>query len=144
MNIKIAQLAKKPFEVKSSAKNLKKTYQFQLDMAKLNDSTNQVVQDVDRSQLTDEELAELDKKEQAQAIQSFQAMLDIQEKVESYLADVLKLSAKQADDLEELEQDELFSISQYVAMRITGMSDADIEEANANQEDEGLPAQENK
>src|SRR5699024_3481498 len=115
MNIKIAQLAKKPFEVKSSAKNLKKTYQFQLDMAKLNDSNNQVAQDVDRSQLTDEELAELDKKEQAQAIQSFQAMLDIQEKVEGYLVDVLKLSAKQADDLEELEQDELFSISQYVA-----------------------------
>ncbi|KAA8445044.1 phage tail tube assembly chaperone [Weissella paramesenteroides] len=144
MNIKIAQLAKKPFAVKASTKNLKKTYQFQLDMAKLNDITDQEPEKVDRKKLSDEELKALDKREQERAVKSFQAMIDIQDKVENYLVDVLKLDENQIDDLEELEQDDVFGISQYVAMRITGMTDAEIEAANTTKEEVGLPAQESK
>lgn len=146
MNIKIEQLAKKPFDVKKSGKNLKKTYQFQLDMAKLQDKINQgsAIEEVDREQLSDKEKEALDKKEQGQAIISFQTMIDIQDNAENYLTEILKLSEKQADDLEELEQDDIFEISQYVAMRMTGMTDAEIEKAKTEDNDAGLPVQENK
>ena len=142
MNIKIAQLAKKPFDVKKSGKNLKKTYQFQLDMAKLQDKINQGSTDevTKRNELSDEEKAAFDKKEQEQAIVSFQAMIDIQDNAESYLTDILKLNEKQIDDLEDLEQDDIFEICQYVAMRMTGMTDAEIEKTKVEDNDEGLSA----
>ena len=72
MNIKIAQLASKPFAVRGTVKNLKKTYQLQLDMAN-----------------SDEKMNGLD------GVEALQAVLDIQEQIESFMIDVLNLSEKQ-------------------------------------------------
>ncbi|MFP7153281.1 phage tail tube assembly chaperone [Weissella paramesenteroides] len=117
MNIKIAQLASKPFAVRGTVKNLKKTYQLQLDMAN-----------------SDEKMNGLD------GVEALQAVLDIQEQIESFMIDVLNLSEKQIEKLEDLEQEELMEIAQYLAMRIMGMSDADIKAtlAEAQEDSEGL------
>lgn len=117
MNIKIAQLATKPFDVKGTVKNLKKTYQLQLDMANSEESM-----------------------ESLEGTQALQAVLDLQQTVEDYLITMLHLTDKQIEKLEDLEQEELMEISQYVAMRVMGMSDADIKDVLAQSavEDEGL------
>lgn len=140
MNIKIAQLAKKPFDVKKSGKNLKKTYQFQLDMAKLQDKIAQAAkyEEVDATQLSDEEREQQEKKELSQTVAMFQGMIDMHDTTSKYLVDILKLNEKQTDDLEELEQEEIVKISQMVAGHVTG---ADL--SGEQDEDEGLQPQEN-
>lgn len=118
INVKFAELGMtKPLEIKGTVKNLKKTYQMQLDMA--------------NSEETMEAL---------EGTQALQAVLDLQNSVEAYLIDILRLSAKQIEKLEDLEQEKLMEITQYTAMRVMGMSDADIKDVLAQSavEDEGL------
>lgn len=115
MNIKVAQLQAKPFSVKGSVKNLKKTFQFQLDMAESEE-----------------------KMESLEGVESLKAILDLQELVENYLTATLHLSAKQVETLEDLEQQELMEVAQYVAMRVMGMSDEDIKATMVESDDEGL------
>lgn len=116
MNIKIAQLQAKPFSVKGSLKNLKKTYTVLLDMAKLEEAS-----------------------EQQSGVEGLEAILKFENKLTEYLTDILKLSVKQQDSIEELEQNEVVEVVQYVAMRLMGMSDEDITESIANGvEDTGL------
>lgn len=116
MNIKIAQLQAKPFSVKGSLKNLKKTYTVLLDMAKLEEDS-----------------------EQQLGVEGLEAILKFENKLTEYLTDILKLSVKQQDSIEELEQNEVVEIVQYVAMRLMGMSDENITESiNNSVEDTGL------
>lgn len=116
MNIKIAQLQAKPFSVKGSLKNLKKTYTVLLDMAKLEEAS-----------------------EQQSGVEGLEAILKFENKLTEYLTDILKLSAKQQSAIEELEQNEVVEVVQYVAMRLMGMSDEDITESITNSvEDTGL------
>lgn len=116
MNIKVEQLAKKPFEVKGSVKNLKKTYIFQKEMAQMETLT-----------------------EDNQGIEVFDAMADMIEKLIDYIDTMLHLTVKQRESLEDLEQQEVINIAQYIAMKIMGMDDADIKKALGEQEsDEGL------
>lgn len=117
MNIKVEQLAKKPFEVKGSVKNLKKTYIFQKKMAEMETLT-----------------------EDNQGIEVFDAMADMIEKLIDYIDTMLHLTDKQRESLEDLEQQEVINIAQYIAMKIMGMDDADIKKALSGEEesDEGL------
>lgn len=116
MNIKIAQLQAKPFSVKGSLKNLKKTYTVLLDMAKLEEAS-----------------------EQQLGVEGLEAILKFENKLTEYLTDILKLSVKQQNSIEELEQNEVVEIVQYVAMRLMGMSDENITESiNNSVEDAGL------
>lgn len=116
MNIKISQLQAKPFSVKGSLKNLKKTYTVLLDMAKLEEDS-----------------------EQQLGVEGLEAILKFENKLTEYLTDILKLSVKQQDSIEELEQNEVVEIVQYVAMRLMGMSDENITESITNSvEDTGL------
>lgn len=116
MNIKITQLQAKPFSVKGSLKNLKKTYTVLLDMAKLEEAS-----------------------EQQSGVEGLEAILKFENKLTEYLTDILKLSAKQQSAIEELEQNEVVEVVQYVAMRLMGMSDEDITESITNSvEDAGL------
>lgn len=116
MNIKIAQLQAKPFSVKGSLKNLKKTYTVLLDMAKLEEAS-----------------------EQQSGVEGLEAILKFENKLTEYLTDILKLSVKQQNSIEELEQNEVVEVVQYVAMRLMGMSDENITESITNSvEDAGL------
>ncbi|MFL2019660.1 phage tail tube assembly chaperone [Weissella hellenica] len=116
MNIKISQLQAKPFSVKGSLKNLKKTYTVLLDMAKLEADS-----------------------EQQLGVEGLEAILKFENKLTEYLTDILKLSVKQQDSIEELEQNEVVEIVQYVAMRLMGMSDENITDSITNSvEDTGL------
>jgi hypothetical protein len=113
MNIKIAQLQAKPFTVKGSLKNLKKTYTVLLDMAKLEEAS-----------------------EQQSGVEGLEAILKFENKLTEYLTDILKLSVKQQNSIEELEQNEVVEVVQYVAMRLMGMSDEDITESITNSADD--------
>lgn len=113
MNIKIAQLQAKPFTVKGSLKNLKKTYTVLLDMAKLEEAS-----------------------EQQSGVEGLEAILKFENKLTEYLTDILKLSVKQQDSIEELEQNEVVEVVQYVAMRLMGMSDENITESITNSADD--------
>lgn len=128
MNIKIAQLQTKPFDVKGTLKNLKKTYKFQLSMAKMQASFDGNDKEVDVSKLSDEEKEVFERKQNEEGIKNIETMLNMQDGAVDYLVDMLHLNAKMSEKIEDWERDDLFDISQYVAMRITGMSDEEIEE----------------
>lgn len=117
MNIKVEQLAKKPFEVKGSVKNLKKTYQFQKDMAEMKGLT-----------------------EDKQGVEVFDAMTNMLDELIEYIDNMLHLTDKQHEAIEDMEQEEVINIAQYVAMRLMGMSEAEIEKALSDDSEEGLEA----
>ncbi|WP_087045586.1 phage tail tube assembly chaperone [Weissella confusa] len=116
MKISFKELRKAPFEVKASVKNLKKTYAIQLKMATLEDS----VQEDGR-------------------VESIQAVLDALDNLTEYVVDMLKLKPAEIDTLEELSQEDVMAIAQRLNMRLMGMSEAEIEKAlTETDEDEGL------
>ena len=117
MNIKVEQLAKKPFEVKGSVKNLKKIYQFQKDMAEMEGLT-----------------------EDKQGVEVFDAMTNMLDELIEYIDNMLHLTDKQHEAIEDMEQEEVINIAQYVAMRLMGMSEAEIEKALSDDSEEGLEA----
>ena len=117
MNIKVEQLAKKPFEVKGSVKNLKKIYQFQKDMAEMEGLT-----------------------EDKQGVEVFDAMTNMLDELIENIDNMLHLTDKQHEAIEDMEQEEVINIAQYVAMRLMGMSEAEIEKALSDDSEEGLEA----
>ncbi|TYC50754.1 hypothetical protein ESZ50_01545 [Weissella muntiaci] len=118
MNIVVKQLRTKPFEVKKSTKNLKKTYRMQLAMATIQDVADD---------------------EKSDGITVLKRQMELQDTIIDYTVDLLGLSEKEKDKLEELEFDEAVDISIYISMRVTGMTDKEIEESRAeDEEDEGL------
>lgn len=99
-------------EVKSSQKNMRLTYKFQLLMAKA-----QTFKDMD---LED----------------SIKASLDMLDQVNDYLITVLKLNDKQVELLDDLTVEETTQIANKVALRMMGLSEEEVEDALAPKEDE--------
>lgn len=116
MKILFKELSAKPFEVKDSVKNLKKTYAIQLKLANMQEASEQ------------------------SPIDSLNSMLEALDELSAYIVDILHLSKPQQEKLEDLSQDDLMRITQYLNMRLMGMSDADIEkaQADADSDEEGL------
>ena len=118
MKISFKELRKAPFEVKASVKNLKKTYAVQLKLATLEDSTQNDT-----------------------PVESLQAVLNALDSVTEYIVDMLKLKPAEIEALEELSQEDVMTIAQRLNMRLMGMSEAEIEKAlteSEDDDDEGL------
>lgn len=116
MKILFKELSAKPFEVKGSVKNLKKTYSIQLKLANMQEASEQ------------------------NPVDSLKSMMEALDELSAYIVDILHLSKPQQEKLEDLSQDDLMRITQYLNMRLMGMSDADIEKARAeaDEDSEGL------
>lgn len=110
MKITIKQL-KKTFDVKSSNKNMRKVYALQLEMNKV-------------ATADDDPMAQM------------QAQLDSMDAVLNFLREVLKLNKKDSEALEDMEMDDTVEMSQYVSMKLLGLSDKDIEDAFSEDEQE--------
>ncbi|KRL36622.1 phage tail tube assembly chaperone [Liquorilactobacillus uvarum] len=105
MEIYLKEFNKK-FVVKASNKVMKKTYKVQLKMAKADDIADVAPQEqIERS-------------------------LEMTESVEEYLKDVLKLNDKEYEKLEDLEFEPTIDLTNHVALRVMGLSETDIEDAN--------------
>lgn len=116
MKISFKELRKTPFEVKASVKNLKKTYAIQLKLATLEDAMS------------------ADK-----PVESLQAVYGALENVTEYVVDMLKLKESEIEALEELSQEDVMAIAQRLNMRLMGMTEAEIEKAlSESDDDEGL------
>lgn len=116
MKISFKELRKTPFEVKASVKNLKKTYAVQLKLATLEDSMQEDA-----------------------PVESLQAVLGALDNVTEYIVGMLKLKEAEIDALEDLSQEDLMNIAQRLNMRLMGMTEAEIEKALAeSDDDEGL------
>lgn len=113
MNILFKELSAKPFEVKDSVKNLKKTYAIQLKLANM------------------QEVSE------PNPVESLKNMMEALNELSAYIVDILHLSKPQQEKLEDLSQNNLMRITQYLNMRLMGMSDADIEKAQAEADEDG-------
>lgn len=100
--IYIKQLKKK-FDVATSNKVIKLTYRTQLAMAKAGDTDDKT------------------------SIEQIEASLKMTEMGEKYLKDVLKLSESQCEKIDDLDIDETVELVNYVIMRVTGLTDEDIE-----------------
>ncbi|MBJ7624283.1 phage tail tube assembly chaperone [Weissella confusa] len=116
MKISFTELRKAPFEVKASVKNLKKTYAVQLKLATLEDSMQEDA-----------------------PVESLQAVLGALDNVTEYVVDMLKLKSDEVESLEDLSQEDVMAIAQRLNMRLMGMSEAEIEKAlTETDDDEGL------
>ena len=115
MKISFKELRKAPFEVKASVKNLKKTYAVQLKLATLEDSMSPDA-----------------------PVESLQAVLGALDNVTEYVVDMLKLKSAEIEALEELSQEDVMAIAQRLNMRLMGMTEAEIEKALTETDDEGL------
>lgn len=143
MKIAFKELRKAPFEVKASIKNLKKTYKIQLKLAKLQemfseDVLDKVDEEVEKTE--EEQLKEEIAKNQRNITKTEKAMEGL-DSVTEYVVDMLKLKESEADKLEELSQEEVMAIAQRLNMRLMGMTEAEIEEAlteSEDDDDEGL------
>ena len=116
MKISFKELRKTPFEVKASVKNLKKTYAIQLKLATLEDSMQEDA-----------------------PVESLQAVLGALDGVTEYVVDMLKLKPAEIEALEDLSQEDVMAVAQRLNMRLMGMTEAEIEKALAEyDDDEGL------
>lgn len=116
MKISFKELRKAPFEVKASVKNLKKTYAIQLKLASLQDSVQEDA-----------------------PVESLKVVLGALDNVTEYVVDMLNLKPAEIEALEDLGQEDVMAIAQRLNMRLMGMSEADIEKAlTETDEDEGL------
>ncbi|MFL2020426.1 phage tail tube assembly chaperone, partial [Weissella hellenica] len=68
---------------------------------------------------------------------SLKNMMEALNELSAYIVDILHLSKPQQEKLEDLSQNNLMRITQYLNMRLMGMSDADIEKAQAEADDDG-------
>lgn len=118
MKIAFKELRKAPFEVKASVKNLKKTYGIQLKLATLEDSMQEDA-----------------------PVESLQAALSALDGITEYIVDMLKLKPAEIEALEELSEEDVMTIAQRLNMRLMGMTEAEIEKAlteSEDDDDEGL------
>lgn len=95
---------KKTYEVKQSVKNMRKTYKLQLVFSKTQDMEGK----------SDEEAVDT-------LLEAFDTAID-------YISSLLKLSDKQKEELEDLEQTQLIELANQIAMKLMGMSEADLKE----------------
>ena len=97
---------KKKFNIKSSNKNMRATYKLQLTMAKASDIDNM------------------------EPSEQIQATLNMTDDVCDYLKNVLKLTDKQVEVLDDLDATETVKLANHVAMRLMGLSEDDIKKAS--------------
>ena len=109
---------KKPFEVKESNKNIRKTWQLQKLMTKLS---------------IEQELADSDNPEKAEEM--IDMMLDVQTKVIEYVVDVLNLTDTQVDKVDDLSFDETVQLATRISSELLH-----VETVEATEEDTGLEA----
>lgn len=95
---------KKTYDIKQSVKNMRKTYKLQLVFS----------QNGDMEGKSDEEVVE--------------SMLNTFDEAIDYVSSILKLSDKQAEELEELSQDDLLETANTIAMKLMGLSEDDVKE----------------
>lgn len=95
--LKKLPLKKKTYEVKASVKNMRKTYKLQLVFAKNND---------------------IESMDGVEVIESF---LDSIIEAKKYITDVLGLTAKQSDALDDLEQQDLLAIANSLTTQLMGI-----------------------
>lgn len=105
MKIKLNKLplSKKVYEVKRTVKNMRLTYDLQLTFARVSDFENQA----------DEEVLD--------------NLLDSLNTALEYIQKVLKLSDEDMEKIEDqLEQDDVFEITNLIAMKLMGVKETDI------------------
>lgn len=103
MEIYIKQLHHK-YQVKQSNKNMRKVYNVQLKMAKLNDVKNKPAED------------------------QIKEALDLTDTLVNFIKEVLGLKGKYADMIDDQETPETSEIASYICQRIMGLTDKQIEE----------------
>lgn len=102
MKIKIEKLplSKKVYDIKSTVKNMRLTYDLQLTFARTTDFANK----------EDEEVLD--------------SLLDTLDTALAYIQKVLKLSDEQMEKVEDnLEQNDVFEIANLIAMKLMGVTD---------------------
>lgn len=109
---------KKPFEVKESNKNMRKTWRLQKLMTQLS---------------IDQKLADSDSPEKVEKM--IDLMLDVQSELIDYVASLLKLTDVQAEKLDDLE----FNETRDLAVKISAAL-MHVNPSEANEEEAGLEA----
>lgn len=119
MKLSIPEIRKEAFEIKTSIKNIKKMHAYQLGLVKA------------------DEVLEAARNGSLQEITKAQTLNDANylEQSEKYVSDILGLTKKEIDKLEELERSEFTSIQSKVTLALQGYGEAQIE-AIFKEEDE--------
>lgn len=102
----------KSFPVRHSNKNMRESYKFQLAMAKVGQITD--VNDPD---------------------EQFNLASSYSDKLVDFPVSVLKLNDKQAEQLDDMEQDELQKLDVRLALTVQGLSEHEINETIKDMED---------
>lgn len=110
MKIEIPEIKKEAFEVRRSIKNIKKMHAFQLKVA-------EIAEEFDGKELSFEGMAK------AQVVGDSSRI----EATEKFLKDILSLSEKEVEKLEELERDEFDLIQSRIVLALQGYTEEDIE-----------------
>ncbi len=98
------KLFDKKFDVKSSNKAVRNALKMQYEFAKMNNTADK------------------------DATEVFAAQIEVIDEAESFMKDVLKLTKKQAEALDEMDFQETMSAVGYICNRMMGMSDEQIKE----------------
>ncbi|WP_261805683.1 phage tail assembly chaperone [Lapidilactobacillus luobeiensis] len=106
MKIKVKQLGNKSYQVKLSNRNMRSALETQLSLAKFDDM--------------DEDTSWIEQNKQVLA--TLDMMLD-------FIREILKLTDKENEKLQELEYQETIEITNYIIARMNGMSDEDLKKA---------------
>lgn len=111
MKLSIPEIRKEAFEIKTSIKNIKKMHAYQLGLVKA------------------DEVLEAARNGSLQEITKAQTLNDANylEQSEKYVSDILGLTKKEIDKLEELERSEFTSIQSKVTLALQGYGEAQIE-----------------
>lgn len=110
MKLLLPEIREEAFEVKTSIKNIKKSHDFQLKLAKLSEEAIS-------SDLTFEELTKAN-------VLADSNTIDLAEK---FISDILGLNKKEVEKLEDFERFEFNNIQSKIILAMQGYSDDDID-----------------
>ncbi|MGX5377566.1 phage tail tube assembly chaperone [Ligilactobacillus sp. LYQ135] len=116
-------LKKKNYEVKQTVKNMRLTQKLQKDFAETNEKINNLKKEIDNTENGSDKMSEL-------GMEMLSVPMESTEKAVKYIADVLKLTNKEVEKIEDaLEQDEVIKIANEISMKLLGVNPADLEES---------------
>lgn len=116
-------LKKKNYEVKQTVKNMRLTQKLQKDFAETNEKINNLKKEIDNTENDSDKMSEL-------GMEMLSVPMESTEKAVKYIADVLKLTNKEVEKIEDaLEQDEVIKIANKISMKLLGVNPADLEES---------------
>lgn len=113
----------KPVSVKASNKNVRKTYAFQLVLAEMdadNESTQKEDNVVDINSNSSKVEPDQDMRD------TFKRSLDLIDKTENYISDILQLTDKQRDNLDDLSFEESLNLANRIGLRLQGVSEDEL------------------